>query len=84
MQIATCGKWRLYWTIQIYVNAKFFHYMVQIFSNKHFFFVGLQGIQKIILGITEGFPEAVVFSMNLEGQMVLFNIYLFACGTRHL
>lgn len=44
----------------------------------------LQGIQKIILGITEGFPEAVAFSMNLEGQVVLFNIYLFACGTRHL
>ena len=48
MQIATCGKWRLYWTIQIYVNAKFFCYMAQIFSNKlfFFFFVGLQGIQK--------------------------------------
>lgn len=36
------------------------------------------GNQKIILGINEGFPEAVAFSMNLEGQVGSFNIYSFA------
>ena len=37
-----------------------------------------QGIQKRVLGVTEGFPEAVAFAVNLEGRWVLFSIYLFA------